>query len=302
VSADSIIYGQLLIIFFIILRILIHNSTLLRNMKKIIIISLIVFTSITVFALNPRRDYPVTPAKFGLDYEEVTIQTSDKLNLHGWFYKTRSVSYKIVIISGNGTGNMSDLIEVASNFVSLGYNVLTYDYRGYGQSSDFEIDTNFYIYAQFEKDLSAAIDYVKKYHAKIKTINLYGTGIGAGLSISVGVNSSVFRIIADSPYSTLEGIKKRIKETKGIDVLLPLGYDKYMLEPFFALESKGATVNSILFIAGDNDPIYSPKDMKELAKIQKNRSKTFFVKGANNTTTFSIDKNAYFKEIKSFLQ
>jgi len=269
---------------------------------NVVLVYFFIIISLQSRALNPRKDYPTTPDKFGLDYEEVTIVTSDKLYLNAWLYKTRSISYKIVIISGSGDGNMSDLIEIASNFLSLGYNVLTYDYRGYGRSSPFEIDTNVYIYPQFEKDLSAAIDYVKKYHAKIKTINLYGLEIGAALSITVGVNdNNIFRIIADSPYSTLESIKKRIKEVYSREVIMPLGYDKYLLEPAFALEKKGATVNSILFISGENDLLYAPKDIKELSKIQKNRSKTYFVKNANRKETFIKDKNAYFKEIQSFL-
>lgn len=99
-------------------------------------------------------------------------------------------------------------------------------------------------YAQFEKDLNAAISWVRKYNSKMKTVDLYGIGIGGALSIAVGANrgGDVFQVIADSPYSKLEDIKKKIKEIEGKDVLLPLGYNKYMLEPYYALESKGTGV------------------------------------------------------------
>jgi dienelactone hydrolase len=259
--------------------------------------------SVIAIALNPSRKYAAKPGDYGLTYEDVSIDTQDGLTLKGWLYSAPTASNKMMIISGNGDGNMADMIEIASNFVSLGFNVLTYDYRGYGESSDFTINNNFYIYAQFEKDLNAAIDFVRKYHSKMKTVDLYGCGIGGALSISCGANhDGIFQVVADSPYSKLEDIKKKIKEKKNIDVLLPLGYNKYMLEPYYALESKGTSLYGVLFIAGDMDDIYTPDDIKALSKVQKNRSEVFIVKGANASETFTKDKNKYFEAIKSFIK
>lgn len=272
-------------------------------MKHKLFIILIMFSQLSIFALKPVREYAVRPSDFGLSYEEVTIVTEDNLNLKGWLFTPKNVSYRMVIISHDGEGNMAKMIEIASQFTSIGFNVLTYDYRGYGESDDFKINENFYIYAQFEKDLNAAIDYVKKYHSKNRNINLYGVGIGASLSLSIGANRCdiVSKIIADSPYMTLEDVKASIKANYGKEVLLPLGYDKLLLEPKFALEAKGGSLNGILFIAGDKDPVYSVKVVRELAKIRSKISSVFVVKGATIETTFSTDKNEYFKQIKSFL-
>jgi len=268
-------------------------------MKRLKITVLLLLLAATSFALNPSKQYATTPADFGMDYKDISIQTEDNLTLAGWFFNAKEASSsKIIIISDDGDGNMADMIEIASNFLSLGYNVITYDYRGYGKSSDFVINQKNYIYAQFEKDLNASIAYVKKYHAKIKNIHLYGLGIGAGLSLAVGVNSKdVGRIIADSPYSTLEDTKKRIKEKKGIDVIVPLGFNKITFEPRYALEAKGANV-SIMLIAGDKDEIYSPKDIKELSKLRS--STVYIAKDATSADTFSSNKGKYFDEIKKF--
>lgn len=272
-------------------------------MRKTLVFVSLLLLSVFAIALNPSRKYAAKPGDYGLTYEEVSIDTQDGLTLKGWLYSAPQTSNKMMIISGNGDGNMADMIEIASNFVSLGFNVLTYDYRGYGESSDFTINNNFYIYAQFEKDLNGAIDFVRKYHSKMKTVDLYGCGIGGALSISVGANrDGVFQVIADSPYGKLEDIKKRIKEKKNIDVLLPLGYNKYMLEPYYALESKGTNLYGVMLIAGDLDELYTPDDMKALSKVQKNRSEIFIVKGANSSETFTKDKNKYFEAIKGFIK
>lgn len=271
--------------------------------NKLLSIALIFMFAIQVSALNPVRQYAAKPSDFGLQYEEVAITTSDNLTLKGWLYRPQEASFKMIILSGSGDGNMADLIEIASNFVTLGFNVLTYDYRGYGESADFEINNNFFIYAQFEKDLNAAIDYVRKYHSKMKLVDLWGKKVGAGLSLSVACNrKEIFQVIADSPYSTLEGIKKNFKDFGGKDVLLPLGFNKYMLEPYYALESKGTAIYNALLIAGETETIYSPAVVKEINKVQKTRTQLLIVKGVNAEETFSKDKNKYFENIRSFLK
>jgi hypothetical protein len=274
-------------------------------MRKILISTLLLLTAVYGYSLNPSKTYTAKPGDFGLDYTEVSITTSDNLVLKGWLYKPQQPSLKMIILSGSGDGNMGDLIEIASNFVTLGFNVLTYDYRGYGESADFTINNNFFIYAQFEKDLNGAIDYVRKYHSKMKIVDLWGKQMGAGLSISVGCSrkkDEIFQVIADSPYSTLEGIKKNIKDYAGKDVLLPLGFNKYMLEPYYALESKGTMIYNALIIAGETEPVYSVAVMKELNKVQKTRTQTITIKGVNAAETFSKDKNKYFEDIRAFLK
>jgi alpha-beta hydrolase superfamily lysophospholipase len=274
-------------------------------MRKILFSTLLLLTAIYGYSLNPSRIYAAKPGDFGLEYTDVSITTSDNLVLKGWLYKPQQPSLKMIILSGSGEGNMADLIEIASNFVTLGFNVLTYDYRGYGESADFTINNNFFIYAQFEKDLNGAIDYVRKYNSKMKIVDLWGKQVGAGLSLSVACNrkkDEIFQVIADSPYATLEGIKKNLKDYAGKDVLLPLGFNKYMIEPYYALESKGTMIYNALLIAGETETIYSVAVMKELNKVQKTRTQTIVIKGVNSSETFSKDKNKYFEDIRNFLK
>lgn len=273
-------------------------------MPRLITTMVLLYYFLFLMALEPSSNYHVKPSDFGINYEEVNIPTSDNLNLRGWLLRPSDISYKIVIISHNGIGNMANMLEIAAQFLSLGYNVLTYDYRGFGQSDPFEIKSNFFIYAQFEKDLNAAIDFVRKYHAKNRTIHLYGVGIGAGLSIAIGAMRCdiISKIIADSPYNTLQEVKNDFKNTYGKDLQIPLAYDKNLLEPFHGLTSKGASLHGILIIAGDKDPIYSVRVAKKLASIRPKITQVFIIKNATMETTFSANKEEYFKQIKNFLQ
>jgi uncharacterized protein len=285
---------------FLLLSLIIKSGT----MKYFaLVISLILITQVSkVNALNPVKTYAVNPSDYGMKYEEVKIKSEEGIWLNAWYFPASSTSYKIMILSDDGNGNMADLMEQVSIFLSLGYHVLTYDYRGFGTSSDFEIKPKFYIYAQFVKDLNAVVDYVKKEKTSIPKIHLYGVGMGAGLSIAVGTNRNLGTVIADSPYTTFDLAKTRIKEVKNEEVLVPLGYNKVECEPKYALESKGAQMSGVLFIVGDNDLIYTPKDIKELAKIRSNISTVYTVKNSDGQNNLSVDKEKYLAEIKSFLK
>lgn len=270
-------------------------------MKFVLLISVLVFSSAS-YALTPSRQYAVKPSDFGLTYEELKINTSDGLSLNAWYFPSSQTSYKIMVLSDDGNGNMADLLEHVSIFLSLGYHVLTYDYRGYGASSDFEIKQNFYIYAQFQKDLNSVIDYLKKERTSLPKIHLYGIGIGAGLSIAVAANRNLGTVIADSPYSTLELAKQRIKEARSIEMLIPLGYNKNEIEPKYALETKGAQMNGVLLIVGDKDNACPVKDIKELAKIRPNITSIYVVKNSDGANNLTVNKEKYLEEIKKFLK
>lgn len=255
------------------------------------------FLSSGAFALNPVKEYKVTPDKFGMKFKEEKVKTSDDVILNAWFFENSKKTTNWIIISGSGDGNMADNLEITNSFLSAGYNVVTYDYRGYGASSDFKIDADLYIYPQFITDLNAVLDYLRKSRA-ITKFDLYGTNIGAGLSIGVGANRSETRkIIADGPWTTLEYMKKKIKDKLAKDVNLPFGYDK-TFEPVYAMEKPKAQIKGLLIIISPQDPLLTPNEMKSIKGV----SKTYIVKNStSNDQNFSIDKNAYFEEIAKFL-
>ncbi|MCX6231825.1 MAG: alpha/beta hydrolase [Bacteroidetes bacterium] len=263
--------------------------------------TLLLLTTTALFALKPEKEYKVLPDEFGITYEKLTIPTKDNMHIAAWFFKAATESKKIVIISHSGDGNMSNMIEMASQFITLGYNVITYDYRGYGESSEFKINNNFYMYAQFEKDLNAVLDYTRKFYSKYRQVDLYGKGMGAGLSIGVGCNRpEVNKIIADSPYNTLESMQKRLKEVQNLDVIIPLAFDKFLIEPEYAVAERGKNVAGILLIWGEKDEICAQKDIRLLRKLAKCPTEDYKVIGATGENNFSINKAKYLEELKKF--
>ena len=265
--------------------------------KSLIVCSVLSFIlSGSTKALNPSREYKVLPDKYGMTYKEEKIKTPDGAILNAWMFELPKKTTNWVVMSGSGDGNMADNIEIANSFLSAGYNVAMYDYRGYGTSSDFKIDPDLFIYPQFIVDMNAVLDYMRKSRA-ITKFNLYGRGIGAGLSIGVGANrSETLKVIADGPWIGLEVMKKKIKDKLGKDVVMPFGFDKNY-EPMYAME-KPKGMKGLMVIVSPQDALINPTDVKQIKGI----SETYVVKNsAKKDDNFITDKNLYFEKISKFL-
>jgi pimeloyl-ACP methyl ester carboxylesterase len=255
-----------------------------------------IFT-IPVLALNPSKEYKVTPDKFGMQYKEEKVKTTDGAVLNAWFFENSKKSINWVVISGSGDGNMADHLEIVNSFLSAGYNVATYDYRGYGASSEFAIDKDIFIYPQFITDLNTILDHLRKSRA-ITKFDLFGLNIGAGLSIGVGANrTETKKIIADGPWTSLEGMKSKLKDKTGKEVNMPFGYDK-TYEPIYAFEKPKGPLKSMMIIVSPMDPVIGPSDVKSIKGV----TEVYIVKNSpTNADNFSTDKNTYFEKISKFL-
>ena len=94
----------------------------------------------------------VPPAQLGTAYEDVTLETSDGLELEGWYVPSRNGAAVIVFPGRSGTRKQARML--ARN----GYGVLLYDRRGEGAS---EGDPNGWGW-DFDKDIRAGIDFLKQ--------------------------------------------------------------------------------------------------------------------------------------------
>ena len=89
------------------------------------------------FFYFPTKDQPYTPAKYGYKYEDVFFKSSDGTRLHGWFMpSTKGVELAkgTVVFSHGNTGSLAHHLGFVDWLMRSNYNVLLYDYRGFGRS------------------------------------------------------------------------------------------------------------------------------------------------------------------------
>ncbi len=119
--------------------------------------------------LHPTQDYEQIPEQAHLIYDAVRIPTADGLELQGWFFPSQSDTGEerrdpapIVIMVPLNQGNMGNLLwHYYRLFAGLGWHVLTFDWRGFGQSAGWELPEDVVVVPEFIRDLSAALDYAQ---------------------------------------------------------------------------------------------------------------------------------------------
>ncbi|MFC9895994.1 alpha/beta hydrolase [Nocardia sp. NPDC127579] len=87
-------------------------------------------------ALTYMRDRRIaqTPAVLGLEYEELFLPTDDGEQVHAWWLPARQSIGHILFAHGNA-GNIGDRVPIYALLTEAGFDVLAFDYRGYGRST-----------------------------------------------------------------------------------------------------------------------------------------------------------------------
>lgn len=119
--------------------------------------------ALTTKGYKPEPEYWTRPDSLGLTYVEKRLITPDKAQLLSWLLPTSSPKplKKTLIIAYAATGNMANCVYYANEFLKAGFDVVLFDYRGFGHSSTFAIDPKRFYYNEFVTDFQTAIKAAK---------------------------------------------------------------------------------------------------------------------------------------------
>ena len=229
--------------------------------KLVFLLSLLVFiVQITpIFAINPDREYIRTPDSVSWDYEQLTITTKDHFKLNSWIYKANQDNDKdtVLILAYPDAGNMSYFVYHAAILANAGYTVVTFDYRGFGKSDDFEIQRDNLYYVEFARDLEAVVDFISK-KIEGKKIGVLGMSMGTIIASRAYpmIKSKIDFIIGEGFVSDTSTIVKRYNDL-GKQLKLPEEATHYR-------NSVNSIEIPILILAASEDTVTTYKDALEL--------------------------------------
>jgi pimeloyl-ACP methyl ester carboxylesterase len=83
----------------------------------------------------PSRAIVRTPEEAGLESRELSLATDDGARLHGWWVDARNEPLGHLLLCHGNAGNVGDRLPHAALLTAAGFDVLLFDYRGYGHSS-----------------------------------------------------------------------------------------------------------------------------------------------------------------------
>lgn len=272
----------------------IRKAYLYVSLAIVFLMNVLLLTN--TYALKPERQYAAKPDAIGIKYETYRIKVNDSVTLNSWVCLQSDLKRPFIIISGSDAGNMGNSLGQAKALYDEGYNVVLYDYRGFGESSDFKMNLNMVYYSEFSEDLNKAIEFVS---AKFqpKSIVLYGMSMGTIVS-RMNVNSTglIKGLILDSFVINPKLVVERIFGLKKKDLLLPGNASEYV-------RSNTKVVGKpVLIFSGANDAVTKTEDYKEF--LSKNGTAKMVTGDCGHLQCFTSmgeDPNLYVVEVKKFV-
>lgn len=234
--------------------------------------------SISAQALRPKKEYEQLPRNQKLNPEELKITTPDGAELHAWYFNNKG--NHLVIMSHNGEGNMGDYHSHIRTLSQQGFDVLAYDYRGFGESSDFKINPYQYVYTEFYTDFEAVLNYCKSHYRQ--DIIVYGWGIGGGIGLKKAYDQERVRgIIADDPFFNYKITHGSLSKMNAI-MKFPISVEKGHYD--FKHPKAGKDLKGVLLFHGSNNYIYQMDDLLHLSK---------FHHGIHKEDIYSVNRKNY---------
>ncbi|SEP14113.1 alpha/beta hydrolase [Aquisalimonas asiatica] len=145
----------------------------------------------------PGRELIATPAEIGLDWDDVSLQTEDGVQLHGWYLPGPDNARHTVLFFHGNAGNISHRLDSLEIFHDLGAAVLIIDYRGYGRSEGSPSETGLY------RDGRAAWEHlVDERDVSPEEIIAFGRSLGAAVAARVATERDVGGVILESAFTS----------------------------------------------------------------------------------------------------
>lgn len=139
--------------------------------------------------------------------EDVWFSAADGTRLHAWYFERTDgpSAGTIIYFHGNG-GNITNVGWLAQSLARRGFNVLLFDYRGYGLSEGTAADeSGLYL------DGEAALLYVVNEKRKVpERIILYGQSLGTTVATETATRCTCGALILESGFSSASSLASRV--------------------------------------------------------------------------------------------
>ena len=156
----------------------------------------------------------LTPTDVGLNYREVRIQSTDGLELAGWWVPGDDPSRAVVLVPGI-EGDKSDrhVVKTASIYAGAGYGVLMIDLRAQGRSEGERVTMGH----KEIRDVQGALSWLNERGFAPGVVVLHGFSLGGATVLRAAPGSGVAAIVEESAYADLPLIlRQQLPKVSGL--------------------------------------------------------------------------------------
>lgn len=236
------------------------------------------------------------------------IRSFDGLRLNAYEYTHEDAGGKWAVLAHGYTGNALQMLVSAKRFFEMGFNVLTPDARGHGESEGDYIGMGWHD----RLDIVDWVDYLLAGQPDAQIV-LFGVSMGAAtvmMASGEALPDNVRAIVEDCGYSSVSGeFAYQMKQLFGIPAFPVMNFASAVTRlraGFFLGEADAAaqvakSKTPILFIHGDADtfvPFYMQDIVYEAAGAEKEK---LVAPGAGHGMSAHVLGEEYWEAVASFL-
>ena len=192
--------------------------------------------------------------RFSHDAKELSILSGDSIRLNALLFKSPDSTRGLILYFHGNRHSIERWGRYASELTSLGYDVLVFDYRGYGKSNGHPTEQGLY------QDAEAVYAYARNKYPELPLV-YYGRSLGTGVATYLAAKYPPQKLVLETPFDELKNV-------------VP-SYFRFMLHLIplrhaFRNNERLPKINSpILILHGTNDhvvPLASALGLKPLLK------------------------------------
>jgi uncharacterized protein len=205
-----------------------------------------------------------------------------KINVVLW--RVKNAKGSIMMNHGNGE-SLASINDYAYAFTNLGYNLMTWDYAGYGQSADCWLSQT-----ELLNDAESAYQWLAT-QEKPEKIVIFGYSLGTGIALSVAAQHQQNPVFLVAGYDSLSMVAK-----DGMPAFIPV--DLLMRYPLDTAAWVNAIKQPIYLIHGEDDQLIRPEHASALVNKSNGKVKVEWVKHAGHTDDrLFIYRNQWLKKL-----
>jgi len=239
------------------------------------------------------------PAEFNIPYTILEYPSLNGNQLKGTLFKTDQSPLGTIVHFHGNFGNLSNHISQSYYLTQYGFDVMLFDYQGFGGSEGKPTPQNTI------EDGIATVRYAQEHLRNPEgKVGILGQSIGASVAIVVAVQErTVKAVVAESPFTSYRSIARHAISRS---LLLWPVYPFYPLfiskdhDPKAFIEDVSPT--PILFIHGDKDKIIPVKMSEKLFALANEPKEIWIISGARHLGNYRRMRKTYEVRISSFFR
>ncbi len=204
--------------------------------------------------------------------------------LHVAFWQIKNAKGTLMMNHGNGE-SLASINDYAYAFHNLGYNLMAWDYAGYGQSADC-----WFSQAELLDDAERAYQWLAA-QEKSEKIFIFGYSLGSGVALSLAAKHQQNPVFLVAAYDSLLNIAQQ-KMPPVVPVSLLMRY------PMQTNVWVTAIKQPIFAIHGMQDQLIAPQRLQYLASESQTKIKVEWVKNAGHADdALFLYRNQWLKKL-----